>query len=147
MKLITPNRLKDNEEFMWRLADRQLDELIAAGRCEFIAEYSQPFAMLVIADLLGVPEADHQLFRTRLGGTPGEIGGEDQPLNALEFLEEWFKTYVSDRRREPREDVLTGLSLAKFPDGSTPEVIDVVRAPRSCSPPARRRQLGCSQPR
>jgi cytochrome P450 len=127
MKLITPNRLKHNEEFMWRLADRQLDELGASGKCEFIAEYSQPFAMLVIADLLGVPEADHQLFRTRLGTTPGAISREEQPPNPLEFLDEWFRKYVEDRRREPRKDVLTGLALAKYPDGSTPEVIEVVR--------------------
>ena len=29
--------------------------------------YSQPFAMLVVADLLGVPEADHQRFREGFG--------------------------------------------------------------------------------
>jgi cytochrome P450 len=28
MRLITPKRLKDNEAFMWRLADQQLDEFI-----------------------------------------------------------------------------------------------------------------------
>ena len=45
----------------------------------------------------------------------------------LEFLYERFTAYVEDRRREPRDDVLTGLATATFPDGSTPEVIDVVR--------------------
>jgi cytochrome P450 len=45
----------------------------------------------------------------------------------LEFLYRRFTEYVEDRRREPRDDVLTGLALATFPDGSTPEVIDVVR--------------------
>jgi cytochrome P450 len=34
---------------------------------------------------------------------------------------------VEDRRSNPREDVLTSLATATFPDGSTPEVIDVVR--------------------
>ena len=29
MRLITPRRLKDNEAFMWRLADQQLDEFVA----------------------------------------------------------------------------------------------------------------------
>jgi len=38
-----------------------------------------------------------------------------------------FTTYVEDRRRTPRHDVLTGLATATFPDGSIPEVIDVVR--------------------
>ena len=47
--------------------------------------------------------------------------------NPLEFLYEQFTAYVEDRRREPRDDVLTGLATATFPDGSTPEVIDVVR--------------------
>ena len=58
MRLLTPARLKENEDSMWRLADRQLDEFIAGGRCEFIRDFAGPFAMLVIADLLGVPEED-----------------------------------------------------------------------------------------
>ena len=66
-RLLTPSRLKENEEFMWQLADRQLDEFLGNGECEFISEYSKPFATLVIADLLGVPEEDHKQFRTVLG--------------------------------------------------------------------------------
>ena len=68
MRLITPKRLKENEEFMWRLADRQIDEFLARGECEFIHDYANPFTLLVIADLLGVPEADHETFREELQG-------------------------------------------------------------------------------
>jgi cytochrome P450 len=67
MRLITPKRLKENEAFMWNTVDRQLDEFIGDGRCEFISAYAQPFAMLVVADVLGVPEADHQSFREFFG--------------------------------------------------------------------------------
>ena len=45
----------------------------------------------------------------------------------LEHLYREFTTYIEDRRASPREDVLTGLATATFPDGSTPEVIDAVR--------------------
>jgi len=132
MRLITPKRLKDNEEFMWRLADQQLGEFIGAGRCEFVSAYTQPFAMLVVADLLGVPEEDHERFREFFGlsRAPGEIGAAEQSdpeLNALGWLDERFAQYIEDRRREPRDDVLTHLALATYPDGSTPEVINVVR--------------------
>jgi cytochrome P450 len=131
MRLITPRRLKENEDFMWQLADRQLDEFLARGRCEFIAAYSQPFAMLVVADLLGVPESDHASFREGfgLGRPPGELGVEETPkeLNALQWCDDWFGRYIEERRREPRADVLTDLALAKYPDGSTPDVINVVR--------------------
>ena len=132
MRLITPKRLRDNEEFMWRLADQQLDEFVADGHCEFISAYAQPFAMLVVADLLGVPEEDHQRFREFFGlsRSPGEVGAGEKgnpDENPLGGLDEWFARYIEDRRREPRKDVLTDLALATYPDGSTPEVTSVVR--------------------
>jgi cytochrome P450 len=131
MRLLTPKRLKENEVFMRRQADTLIDEIAGAGRCEFIRAYSQPFAMLVVADVLGVPESDHQRFRDGfgLGGSPGKLGegSEGMVLNALEWLDDWFAHYIESRRREPRHDVLTDLALATYPDGSTPDVISVVR--------------------
>jgi cytochrome P450 len=133
MRLITPKRLKENEEFMWRLADQQIDELLASDDREYIAGFAQPFAMLVVADLLGVPEDDHERFRVGLAvgrrhtGTLGGLDDEGLKHSPLEFLYEQFTAYIDDRRRAPRDDVMTGLASAKFPDGSTPEVIDVVR--------------------
>jgi cytochrome P450 len=131
LRLITPKRLKENEAFMWRLADRQIDEFIANGKVEFITEFAGPFTMLVIADLLGVPEEDHDKFRARLAPHPDRaVGSTDQKgmqRHPLGWLYEQFSAYVEDRRANPRDDVLTGLATATFPDGSTPEVIDVVR--------------------
>ena len=132
-KLLTLSRLKHNEEFMWSLADRQLDEFLHNGRCEFIAEYSKPFATLVIADLLGVPEEDHKEFRAVLGADRpeahvGALDHESVGINPLEWLDDKFCNYIEDRRREPRNDVLTSLAAALYPDGSTPPVIEVVRS-------------------
>ena len=132
MRLITPKRLKDNEAFMWRKADQQLDEFVGDGSCEFISAYAQPFAMLVVADLLGVPEADHQRFRDGFGLSmaPGQTGAGDQhgqDLNALGWLDGCFAQYIEERRREPRKDVLTDLALATYPDGTTPDLTSVVR--------------------
>jgi cytochrome P450 family 150 subfamily A5 len=131
MRLLTPKRLKENEDFMWRCADRQIDEFIGKGECEFVTEFAGPFAMLVIADLLGVPDADHDLFRKNLsrhaGGGVGSTGDDALAHSPLEFLYQRFSMYVEDRRREPRNDVLSGLATATFRDGSVPEVIDVVR--------------------
>jgi len=41
-------------------------------------------------------------------------------------MHEPFAAYVEDRRREPRNDVLTALATATFPDGTLPEVHEVV---------------------
>jgi cytochrome P450 family 150 subfamily A5 len=124
MRLITPKRLKENEEFMWRLADRQIDEFLARGACEFIGDYAVPFTLLVIADLLGVPEDDHATFRAELQVKPRLDGPVSH--KPLEFLYDRFTRYIEDRRRAPRNDVMTQLATATFPDGSLPEVNDVM---------------------
>ncbi len=118
---------------MWHHADRQIDEFVARGECEFIKDFAAPFTLYVIADLLGVPESDHETFREELQGghrpaqAVGSTGSGSLGHSPLEFLYDRFSAYVEDRRSQPRDDVLTGLATATFPDGSTPEVIDVVR--------------------
>jgi cytochrome P450 len=131
-KLLTPRRLKENEDYMWQLVDHQLDEFIANGRCEFLAEYARPFATLAITDLLGVPEEDRDEIRQALGagkpkGGVGALDGEPVGLNPLQYLDDKFSAYIADRRREPRGDVLSGVATATYPDGSTPELLEAVR--------------------
>jgi cytochrome P450 len=63
---------------------------------------------------------------TRVGdvgaGAEGSVG-----TNPLAWLDDWFADYIEERRATPRKDVLTDLALATYPDGSTPEVVNVVR--------------------
>jgi cytochrome P450 len=132
LRLITPKRLAENEEFMLRLADRQIDEFVDRGRLEVIADFAQPFTTLIIADLLGVPEEDRAAFRAEMTGNRLEARLKDRQSaddvkDPLQYLHHRFYGYVEDRRRDPRDDVLTGLAMARFPDGSLPEVHEIVR--------------------
>lgn len=134
MSLITPKRLKENEDFMWKLANEQIDTFIANGACEYQNSFAQPFAVLVVADLLGVPPEDRIEFRKHLIRVEQEsggavVGGTDGETHhsPLEWLYDKFSTYVEDRRANPKDDVLTGLAKALFPGGDVPEPIDVAR--------------------
>lgn len=132
-RLLTPKRLQENKDYIWQLADRQFDEFIANGRCEFLGEYAKPFATLAIADLLGVPDEDRAKIRHKLGAVVGDgdrVGALDhEPVgsNPLQYLDDLFSGYISERRERPRDDVLAGLATASYPDGSTPPLLEVVR--------------------
>lgn len=136
MTLITPKRLKENEDFMWELADQQIDTFIARGECEFMDAFAQPFAVLVVSDFLGVPAEDRIKFRQQIlrneqanGGVV--VGGmkEGEPVHhsPLEWLYGAFSAYIEDRRRNPKADVLTGMANARFLDKSVPTPLDVAR--------------------
>jgi cytochrome P450 len=129
-KLFTPNRLAENEEFMWNLADRLVDEIAVRGEVEFGAAYAKPFTLLVVADLLGVPREDHETFRGWLRGDKSNVGnpeGEHSGDRVFANLHPYFTRYIEARRTAPGDDVMSRLASVRFPDGELPEVEDVVR--------------------
>ncbi|MDA2894249.1 cytochrome P450 [Mycolicibacterium sp. BiH015] len=132
-RLLTPRRLKENEDFMWQLVDRQIDRFLGNGRCEFLSEYAKPFATSAIIDLLGVPEEDRPEFLAALGAERpdgnrvGALDGEPVGLDPLQYLDDKFVGYLAARRSDPRDDVLSGIATALYPDGSTPELIELAK--------------------
>ncbi len=132
-KLFTPNRLKENEEFMSTLAEGMIDDLVGLGEVEFCSAYAGPFTMLVIADLLGVPPEDHATLVGWLRGDSEQknMAGPPQASRSgaevLARLYPYFTRYIEARRASPVDDVMTRLATGRFPDGELPEVVDVVR--------------------
>lgn len=132
-KLLTPRRLKENEDFMWQLVDQQIDQFIDNGNCEFLSQYAKPFATSAIIDLLGVPEEDRPEFLAALGAERpegnrvGALDGEAVGLDPLQYLGDRFAGYLAARRADPRGDVLSGMAAALYPDGSIPELIELVK--------------------
>ena len=68
---------------MWGLADRQIDEFSAKGKCEFITRVRQSLHPLVVADLLGgariglrhIPIADDRASRPAAGRAGPQAAG------------------------------------------------------------------------
>src|SRR3954469_5046047 len=130
MRLFTPKRMKENEAFMYGLADQLIDEFLPSGKVETQSAFGPLFALLVIADLLGVPEEDRVEFRNQMTGLPTldeAGGGESMAHDPLSYLQDKFAGYIEDRRREPRADVLTSLAQITFPDGTTPDIDAICR--------------------
>lgn len=130
-KLFVPSRLKANEAFIHEYADQLAREVAGRGECELVHDVAVPFVTLVVADLLGVPPEDREKFRAVIdnGPTAGDMNrdGESQDFSTLIFMGGFFMEYLSDRRANPRGDVLTDLAQATYPDGSQPELLDLVK--------------------
>lgn len=131
--LFTPSRLKANEQFMSAYSDQLVRDAVSRGGCELIKEIATPFVTLVIAELLGVPTDDRQLFMDAIAAAPppGSLQRDENDYSAethpLVMMGSYFAQYVLDRQANPRGDVLSELANAKFPDGSTPDVGEIVR--------------------
>jgi cytochrome P450 len=129
MRLLTPARLRENEDAMSSIADREIDKFIASGSCDILADFATPFTFFVVADLLGVPGDEQEELHNEFKNRKGSVGSTSREMahKPLEYLYERLSAYVEDRRNNPRADVMTGMAQATFEDGTLPEVIDVVR--------------------
>jgi cytochrome P450 len=132
-RLFTPSRLKANEAYIQQCADELIRNAVAQGGCELISEIASPFVTLVIADLLGVPDDDREVFRKVIDSAPppGDMETEGarraDAVHPLEFMARYFVGYLTERRANPGQDVLSDLATAKYPDGSTPDLMEIVR--------------------
>lgn len=129
--LFTPSRLKANEQFMRTYADAMAREMVASGGCELIANVATPFVTMVIADLLGVPDADREKFREVIDAAPppGNMDAADAPQSShpLMVMAGFFMQYISERRANPQGDVMSELANAAFPDGTVPPIMEAVK--------------------
>jgi cytochrome P450 len=129
-RLFVPSRLKANEAYMEELSNSIVTDMTAKGGCELINEVATPYVTLVIADLLGVPAADRDLFREAIDAAPppGNMDDEDKPVQfgTLEYMGRFFYGYLSERRANPGDDILSEMATSTFPDGSTPDLSEVV---------------------
>lgn len=133
-KLFTPKRLKEMEVYMASLADDLVTQIAGKEQSEVISELATPFVTLVIANLLGVPAEDRELFSEVIdaGPPPFDINSDPvapttEPNNFMVRMGTYFYNYITERRSSPRNDVLSELANATFPDGSIPDEIDVVK--------------------
>jgi cytochrome P450 len=119
-KLVMPAfTAKAAEQFAPRVAElvaQLLDE--CAGRAEFdlVRDLAYPIPAVVIAELMGVPAADADLFKAwsedilvLVFGARTTPDARDRAQRGLIELTGYLRTLIGQRRRQPQDDLITRL--------------------------------------
>ncbi len=120
----TPRRVRELEPRIEAIAEQLASDLVTRGTADFVATFAYPLPVVVIAEMIGVPAEDRELFRhwsdalvENLGGgllgppSPEALAKE---LAAVEAMRAYFVERVEERRRKPREDLLSALVAAEL---------------------------------
>jgi len=109
----TPRRVAALEPRIREIAVAYLDELVGAGRFDFVDAFAGRLPMDVISELLGVPTADRPTLRTWADLlVHREEGIRDVPregMVAFGKIRAYFTDLIAERRAAPREDLLSAL--------------------------------------
>lgn len=119
-KAFTARRIEALRDSIQTLTDRLLDKVIPFGRMDAIRDLAFPLPVLVICELLGIPEADRARFVTGSGSgapllnpTPPTRAELDQANAGTLESTAYFEGLFDQRRHDPRDDLITQLVQAE----------------------------------
>ncbi len=120
----TPRIIRRLEPRMHEIADELMDDALARGEVDFVRAMTYPLPVIVIAEIIGVPAGDREQFKRWSDAAVANLGNglfvapDAERLRQLGVLfsemDAYFSTLAEQRRRAPREDLLTGLVQAQF---------------------------------
>jgi cytochrome P450 len=131
-RLFIPSRLKANEEYISRMSEKFVRAAVDKGGCELISEIATPFVTMVVADLLGVPPEDSHFFMNVISSAPppGSLNSADNTHEGsnhpMVVMGAYFHDYIQQRIDKPQDDILSELAHAPYPDGTKPELKDLI---------------------
>lgn len=110
-----------------RLAQGLVDRLLADGGGDLLTAVAEPLPVAVIAELLGVPEADRGLLRPWSADICGmfELRPDEETARRAVRASVEFSAYlrglIAERRARPGDDLISGLIAAHDEDGRLSE--------------------------
>ncbi|MGW0394422.1 cytochrome P450 [Streptomyces sp. NPDC003042] len=127
-KAFTPRTVERLAPSVERLAGELAAGLLAAGGGDLLTAVAEPLPVAVIAELLGVPEADRALLRPWSADIcgmfelqPGEETARRAVAASVEFSA-YLRELIAERRKRPGPDLISGLIAAHDEEGRLSEL-------------------------
>jgi cytochrome P450 len=135
-KAFSSSRINKMHDLIEQIVDELIDSFIARSKCEFVSEFAVPLPIKVIAQQLGVPQADLPKFKrwsdafiTRLG----HILSREQEIECAKDIiafQHYFRDVIESRQKQPADDLITDLVQAKVADErslNTAELLSIIQ--------------------
>jgi cytochrome P450 len=117
-KAFTPRAVENLRPRIQEIVNELLDAAQEKGSFELVMDFAYPTPVIVIAEMLGIPSSDRTDFKrwsdavvATLGNQTPEVLGEAR--KSIHELVDYLKDFIADRRKEPRDDLISGLIAAE----------------------------------
>jgi cytochrome P450 len=124
-RAFTPRRIRDLDGRVREITNALLDKAAAKGEFEVMADLANPLPVMVIAEMLGVPPEDYEMFKrlsdavVESDNTPPGTRIPDYIRESFAQLRAYFVAEIEKRRRNPGDDLVSVLVAQEEADALT----------------------------
>lgn len=97
-----------------RAAIDLIERFASRGRAELVREFTFPYPTRIIAGILGLPHEDYQQFQRWSACILGFYADLPRAVRASAEVKGYVAGILAERRREPREDLISDLAHAEL---------------------------------
>ncbi len=119
-KAFTKARIAELEPQIRELATQHLDKLVGMQSFDAVRDFSAKLPIDVISTLLGIPKEDRDQVRIWsnefLHRDPGNPNVTSKGIEAMQASQDYYQNCIDDRRKHPRDDMMTDLTRAEILD-------------------------------
>jgi cytochrome P450 len=119
-RAFTPRAIEALRPNIERLVDDLIDAIVARGSADLIADFAYPLPASVIMDMLGVPRSDLAMMKVWsdeialfVGIARATPGKHERAQAGTREMAAYFRRLVAERRKAPRDDMISALIAAK----------------------------------
>lgn len=102
------------DELLGQVANELIDRFAPRGHAELVREFTFPYPTKVIAGLLGLPREDYKQFQRWSIAILSFLSKQEEAIAASQEVKEYVAGILTERRRQPREDLITDLAQAEM---------------------------------
>jgi cytochrome P450 len=118
VRAFSPQRVSALEPRIRALAARLVDDFVEEGACDLVARFAALLPSNVISTLLGAPPEQHEMLRlateTLMHREDGVSAVPAAAGDAARRLLGAFAELITEKRRRPADDLISGLTLAEL---------------------------------
>jgi cytochrome P450 len=103
-----------DEDVVVPVVDEMIDHFAERGSADLVSEFTYHYPAQVIAEILGLPRADHAFFHPRALAVINVAVRPEEGIVASEELREYFAGFMDERRRNPGTDIISELVQAEL---------------------------------
>lgn len=118
-KAFTARKVESMRSHVQEIANELLDS-VDPNDFDLIRDLAYPMPVIVIAEMLGVPGARREDFKRWSDDLVASLGGAlvgpeviERARSAAEEMAEYFTGVIAERRKDPRDDLISGLIAAE----------------------------------